>query len=352
MDMMRGSRLTPAAVVMAAALPLLAAGTTASAEDAAALFKGKTITWIVPYKAGGGYDTYSRRISPYFSKYTGVTVVVENKPGAGGLVGVDLMAASKPNGLTISIINGVDAVSTQIAGERGVKFDLTKLSFLGRIAGEPKVWVVRSSLKEVQSVKDFLDAKKTFRWGATGPGASEYLEGQVVQGAFGKKLNIITGFDGSVEVAAAMNRGEIDTSSGSVDSRVNGIKNGDERPLLVMGMEKDSLVPNAPILPDVKGLLSAEGYAIMKAYAGITEASRPVAAPPGVPKDRLEFLREAFKKALTDPALVAQAEKVHRPIEWKSGEAVREDFDDALNRSPKVFRDLIKTAYQGSKKKK
>jgi tripartite-type tricarboxylate transporter receptor subunit TctC len=349
---MRGTRWTPVAVMLAAALPLLAASPPASAQNAGAFFKGKTVTWIVPYKAGGGYDTYSRMIAPYYSKYTGATVVVENKPGAGGLIGVDLMAASKPNGLTISIINGVGAVSAQIAGEPGAKFDMTKLSYLGRVAGEPKVWVVRSSLKEIQSVKDYLDSKKTYRWGATGPGASEYLEGQVVQGAFGKKLNIITGFDGSVEVAAAMNRGEIDLSSGSVDSRLNALRNGDERPLLVMGLEKNALVPNAPILPDMKNLLSAEGYAIMKAYAGITEASRPVAAPAGVPKDRLEFMREAFKKALTDPALVAQADKIHRPVEWKAGDQVKEDFEDALERSPKVFRDLIKTAYQGSKKKK
>ena len=279
MSKMIRRRLTSIAVAMAAALPLLVAGTPASARDAGAYFKGKTITWIVPYKAGGGYDTYSRMIAPYFAKYIGATVVVVNKPGAGGLVGVDYMAASRPNGLTVSIINGVGAVSAQIAGESGARYDLTKLSFLGRVAGQPKVWVVRSSLKEIRSVKDYLNDKRTFRWGATGPGASEYLEGQVIQGAFGKKLNIITGFDGSVEVAAAMNRGEIDVFSGSVDSRLNSITNGDERPLLVMGLEKSSLVPNSPILPDVKSLLSADGYAILKAYAGITDASRPVAAP-------------------------------------------------------------------------
>lgn len=349
MEKMKGSRLAAVAVVMTAALSLLAAAAPASAQNAAAFFKGKTITWIVPYKAGGGYDTYARMIAPYFSKYAGATVVVENKPGAGGLIGVDLMAASNPNGLTICIINGVGAVSAQIAGEAGAKFDLTKLSYLGRIAGEPKVWVVRSSLKEIQSVKDYLNAKKTLRWGATGPGASEYLEGQIVQGAFGKKLNIITGFDGSVEVAAAMNRGEIDLTSGSVDSRFNSLQNGDERPLLVMGMEKDSLVSNAPILPEVQKLLPGEGYAIMKAYANVTEASRPVAAPPGVAKDRLEFLREAFKKAMTDPTLVAQANKLHRPLDWRSGDQVREYFVDALERSPLAFRQLIKTAYRSGK---
>jgi tripartite-type tricarboxylate transporter receptor subunit TctC len=342
-------RLTPVAIVMMAALFLPAADSSASAENAAAFFKGKTITWIAPFKAGGGYDTYSRMIAPYFAKYTGATVVVENKPGAGGLIGVDLMAASKPDGLTISIINGVGVAAAQIAGEPGAKFDLTKLSWLGRVAGEPKVWVVRSSLKEIQSVKDYLNSKETYRWGATGPGASEYLEGQVVQAAFGKKLNIITGFDGSVEVAAAMNRGEIDMTSGTVDSRLNSINNGDERPLLVMGMEKNSLVPNAPILPDVKNLLSREGYAIMSAYAGLTEASRPVAAPPGVSKDRLKFLREAFKKALTDPKLVAQSEKLHRPVEWTSGEKIKEDFEDALERSSPTFRQIIKSAYRSGK---
>lgn len=338
--------------VMTFALLLAGAGDVFAANSEADFFKGKTVTWIVPYKAGGGYDTYSRMIVPYFAKYLGATVVVQNKPGAGGLVGVDVMAASKPDGLTVAIVNGVGSTSAQIAKEPGMRFSLTKLSWLGRISGEPKVWVVRSSLENIRSVKDFLASKKTFRFGATGPGSSEYLEGQILQAALGKKLDIVTGYDGSVEITAAMARKEVDMFSGSIDSRYNTIKNGDERPLLVMGMEKTELLPNAPILPSIKNLLSPEGYDIMKAYSGVTEAARPVAAPPGVPKARLEFMRAAFKKALTDPALLAQAKKIHRPIEYMSPQKVQEAFEDSVEHSPAAFRNLIVTAYNGNKKKK
>lgn len=347
----KGGRLTSVALLTLVALFLPAFNSAASAAGPAAFFRGRTIKWIVPYKAGGGYDIYSRLITPYLEKYTGATVVIGNKPGAGGLVGVNLMAASRPDGLTIAIVNGVGSTSAEIAREPGMRFDLTKLSWLARVAGEPKVWVVRSSLPGLHSVKEFLNSRKTYRWGAMGPGSNDYLLGQLLEGALGAKFDLITGFDGTVEITAAINRKEIDMTGQSVDSRLNSIRNGDERPLLLMDLEPSALLPKAPTLSDVKNLLSPRGFALLKTYAAVTSVSRAVAAPPGLRQDRLEFLREAFRKALTDPALLARARKMHRPIEYMSGKAVQQAFEDAVEHSPRAFRQLIVSAYRHGKKR-
>jgi len=344
-------RLLLGALTVITALSLVAlVNSTAMAESAAAYFKGKTITWIVPYKAGGGYDTYSRLIAPFLSKYTDATVVVENKPGAGGLVGPNIMAASAPDGLTIAIVNGAGSISAQIAGEPGMRFDLTKLDWIGRVSGEPKIWTVRSSLKSIRSVKDFLNSKKTYRWGATGPGSSEYLEAKLLEAALHRKFNLITGFDGSVEIAAAMDRKEVDMFSGSVDSRLNSIKNGDERAILTIALERTNLLPKVPDVTDVKSEIPADGFMLLKAYSSVTDVARAVAAPAGVPKDRLEFLRSAFRKALQDPKLLAKTKGIHRPIEYMAAGKVLEDFTYAVDQSPKVFRTLIATSYRGNKK--
>lgn len=344
--MFRGS-----AVVAGAALAAVALAGPASAQkgDAAKFYKGKTITWIVPYKAGGGYDTYSRMIAPYLEKYTGATVVIANKPGAGGLVGPNLAAAAKPDGLTLVIVNGVGFTSAQIAGEPGMRFDLTKMEWIGRIGGEPKVWVVRDSLKEIRAVNDFVQSNKTYKWGATGPGSSEYLEGQMFEEVFKKDLNIITGFDGSVEIDASLARGEVDMSSGSVDSKLPSVQNGDQRAILVLSMNKNSLLPDATIIPAVKDLVSEEGYKILRAQAGLTEAARALATTPGVPKERVQFLREAFGKAMQDPELQAQAQKQKRPLDYLSGEETAEAYKSAINDAPESFKRIIREAYRGGK---
>ena len=75
-------------------------------DDAASFYKGKNITWIIPYNPGGGYDAYTRVIAPYFEKYTGATVVCKNEPGAGSLIGTNKLYQSEPDGLTVGIING------------------------------------------------------------------------------------------------------------------------------------------------------------------------------------------------------------------------------------------------------
>lgn len=349
----RKSRLLAGAAVTTAALSLLVAvKVSAASGNAAAFFRGKTITWIVPYKAGGGYDTYSRLIVPFLGKYTGATVVVENKPGAGGLIGFNLIAAAKPDGLTLGIINGVGAISSQIARERGRRFNVTKFSWIGRVTGETKAWVVRSSLKNLRSVRDFLRSKKTYRWGATGPGASGYLEGLLLESALHRKFDIVTGFGGFVEIAAAMDRGEVDMSSDSIDSLLTAIHNGDERPLLVLGLEKDKFLPRVPTLTDDKILLGKDGFALLRAYTSITDVARVVAAPPGLSSDRLAFLRAAFRKTLQDPELLAKAKGIRRPIDYLSGPRVLGDFREAVEHSPKVLRRFIVSAYHAKRRKK
>ena len=85
------SSVTVAAVlVITIALAITAAtATTVLAADAASFYKGKNLTLVVPYKPGGGYDTWGRLLAPYLAKYTGARVIVKNMPGAGGMLGID-----------------------------------------------------------------------------------------------------------------------------------------------------------------------------------------------------------------------------------------------------------------------
>src|ERR1700754_23746 len=129
------------------------AGSTAQAQQGADFYKGKTVTYIVSTAPGGGYDLYGRLIAEYMQKYLpGSTFVVKNVPGAGHLVGTNTIYASKPDGLTIGTFN-TGLIYNQLIGLDGVRFDLTKMSWIGKAASDPRVFTMHPSLP----IKNFQD---------------------------------------------------------------------------------------------------------------------------------------------------------------------------------------------------
>src|ERR1700692_3001493 len=124
MQLMVRSRTWPR-WALAAALAAAVMGPAARAQDAErAYFSGKTVRMVVGYGPGGGYDAYARMIAPHLSKVLGANVVVENQPGAGGLVALNRIYTAAPDGLTMMIVNGTGAALSQLSEQAGVRFDL------------------------------------------------------------------------------------------------------------------------------------------------------------------------------------------------------------------------------------
>src|SRR5687767_5055833 len=114
--------LFAAGVVAAVDMP----APSAMAQTGADFYKGKTVTYIVATAPGGGYDLYGRLITEYMQRHLpGSTFIVKNVPGAGNLVGTNLLYASKPDGLTIGTFN-TGLIYAQMIGREGIRFDLTK----------------------------------------------------------------------------------------------------------------------------------------------------------------------------------------------------------------------------------
>ena len=131
-------------LVGSAALAATAMLTTTSANAADPYFKGKTITFVVGFGAGGGYDAYARMLAPHFERELGADVVVVNKPGAGGMSALNRLYSAPADPLQMTIVNGTGAGLQQLLGMKAAKFDLTKLPILGIIDhARPKT--IRSS---------------------------------------------------------------------------------------------------------------------------------------------------------------------------------------------------------------
>src|SRR5215208_2020714 len=129
-------------ILGSAAIVSLGAPSAALAQSEADFFKGKTVNYIISTAPGGGYDYYGRLVAEYMQKHLpGSTFVVRNMPGAGHVVGANYIYAAKPDGLTIGSFN-TGLIYNQLIGLEGVKFDLTKMSWIGKAASDPRVIVV------------------------------------------------------------------------------------------------------------------------------------------------------------------------------------------------------------------
>lgn len=328
------------AIILIVGASIYSSQSPAIAQDAAAFYKGKNVLFVVPNKPGGGYDFYARFMAPHLEKYLGATVVVSNKPGGGGVVGANTVYRAKPNGLTIGIMNMTGAIPAQIAGAKGIDFDLKKFIWLARLNNEPQIFVVGTKSK-YNSWNEILKSKETIKLSSTGTTGSTYLDLLVLKLAFDlKNFDIITGFSGTSDADLSVIRGEVEGTASSVSSKIKKIAEGDFRPLLMIAEEKVKGLENVPLVYDFN--LSPEGKKIVDTYIGMMNVARSMMTTPGVPADRVAFLREAFKKTLTDEKVIAQAEKMERPIAWMDGNKVLQFVERSFKEAPPLFVNELK----------
>ena len=322
---------------------LLAAIPACASQSDVDFFKGKTITYIVATKPGGGYDTYGRLIAKYLSKHLDATVIVKNVPGAGDIIGANQLFAAKPDGLTIGTFN-TGLIYAQLVGQPGIKFDLRKFSWIGKAASDSRVIYVGVKTP-YKSFNDVLQAKQLIL-ASSGVGTSDYAEGLMVAEAFGVHIKEITGYAGK-EAELAIIRGEVDGQVQSFSSIESYIQSGQGRVLLQIASRKH---PNLPDVPLASEIVPAKGKKLMDLVAATSSSlQRLTAAPPGMPPGRLQALIGAYKTSLTDPELLAEAKRASLPIDPLFGEDVAKHVNNALEQPTENFELLKKIIKQDAK---
>lgn len=314
-------------------------------EDVTSFYKGKVLEFIVPYGTGGGYDAYARLMARYLEKYTGSTVTVLNKPGGGGLAAISDLYRARPDGLAIAIMNGIGVAQAQLTGDPAAQFDLTKFTWLGSVAADTQVYYV-SKASGLTSVEDLLKRKKV-KFGATGTGSSTYFNIVMFAEALrplGLELKLVSGFESSSDIQMAMLRGDIDGSQHSYLSVAKLAKSGDVKVIAQLGKERAPELKDVPLLAEVKGI-TPEGRKLVDVANLMAAAGRPLAAPPGVPEDRANYLRGAIAKVLADKEFLEEAARQGLPIAPQTAEEVEATFRGLLGISSEV-RAAIKEAME------
>lgn len=321
------------------------AGTAAGdAETAAAAscYEGQTATFVVSFDAGGGYDQIARIMAPFLEEELGATVVVENQPGAGGLLAMNSLLTSDPDGLRFAFFTGQGIVGAVIGGGQGADFELLDFTFIGRVGADQRVLAVPGS-SEYQTIED-VQAAQGLKYATAGPGASDYIDATVLGPVLGLDREIITGFEGSAETELALTTGEVALASGTVGSRLNAIESGDHRPVLALGDERVDEFSDVPALTELE--LSEENLAIAETYNDLQEMGRMIWAPPGVPEECATELTDAIETVLADPELQSQMEAADQEIDFVRGDEMRTTAEGILD-GPEPFVTLLQEAYAG-----
>ncbi len=328
-------RNTAAALPAALAACLGFLGSAAAAADGAQFYKGKTVTYVVSTAAGGSYDTYGRLVAEYMQKYLpGSKIIVKNVPGAGHLIGANAIYGSKPDGLTIGTFN-TGLIYGQLVGQEAAKFDLVKMTWIGKAASEPRV-IMMSTKSPIRTFDDLKAAKEPVNFSASGVGSSSYIETKMLIDVLKLPIKIVAGFSGT-EGEMAMRRAEVFGTVGSRSTFDGFVKNGYGRYMVQIG-GKDTDVPqlsklvNDPAAKAVVALIESQG-----------NIARLTAGPPGIPKDRAEALRRAYKQAMEDKALQARLSKLGLPLDPAYGDDVLKQVSAAMKQSPDTVAMLART---------
>jgi tripartite-type tricarboxylate transporter receptor subunit TctC len=316
---------------------------TSAKPDAASLYKGESIRFLVPSAPGGGFDEYVRLLTPYLEKHTGAIVKVLNLPGAGGMRSVNELYNSPKNGLTIAIMNGSAMVTNKLAGIKGADYNIEEFEYLGRIAADTRVLYVTAG-SGFNTFDDIRNSDKVVKLGATGLGGSGYIDGVIIKETFSLNIQIIHGFDALAVVTQSMMRGNLVGAWGPWGSAKHGVSSGSEKVVLQSGRERIKDLPNTPTVFELIDKTNNPNRTrkILSAWDSLNSVGSPVATTPGTPLDRLQFLRNGFNKAMHDPEFLKAAERADRPIHYASGSEIIEIISNATSMEENIEKLFIR----------
>ncbi len=320
-------------------------GTTAAADPVEDFYRGRTLSLWVGYGTGGGYDTTARTVARHFGNYIPgkPNVVVQNVVGAGSLLAANNLYNIAPKDGTVFGIFSSTVAMLPLYGETNVKFDTSKFGWIGNIHRDTLacgVW--KGAGQNIRTLEDLIAAKQTVVFGSDGGDAPLTRWPLFMKNVLGANLKVVAGYKGTREINLAMQSGEAGGSCGMFESSVRGsymadYLNGDLGLFVQFGYMRN--VDFFGKATNIYALLkTAEEVQMARLVYGVAELTRPFAAPPGVPPERLAALRKAFDDMMKDPVVIEESRRVGAAFEPMNAAQIMAEFK-ALFETPKAVVD-------------
>lgn len=270
---------------------LLLGATFAAPGQAAAPWPSQPIRLIVPYPPGGSVDNLARLLAPALGQRLGQTIVIENKAGASGTIGVDATVRATPDGNTFGF--GVPGAITGLPHVMKVPYDVSKIQYVSLVARIPLVLVVNPSLPDA-TLADFVASARRqpgkYNYGSAGNVTTPHLGGELLKQQTGIDIMHVP-YKGASPAVTALLSSEVQMFPGDASAVLGFIKAGKLRTLAVASPTRFEGLPDVPTtkeagFPDV-----------------IVESNYGIIAPTGTPPEIVQKMSRAIAETLAEPAL-------------------------------------------------
>jgi tripartite-type tricarboxylate transporter receptor subunit TctC len=250
-------------------------------------------------------------------------VVPAFMPGAGGAVGMNyLQSVASRDGLMIATPLA-PVVMAQVTGEKTVKYDVSKMSWIGRTADSTQVLYVWHTV-DVRTLDDLKARKVTI--GSTGATSASTIIPYVMNHAFGTKMQVVLGYSGSAAFNLAVQRGETDgaltTWNNVANNHADQVREKKIRVLFQVSLTRFKDLADVPLAIDLAS--NDDDRALMEFMSSSAELGQSFIAPPDVPKEIVAALRRAFDATMTDPDYLKLSQQMGNVLNPMSGAALTE----------------------------
>jgi tripartite-type tricarboxylate transporter receptor subunit TctC len=318
-------RIAIRAGVFAGAVLAAVSGLPAAAQD---FYKGKTLTIVVGFTPGGGFDVNARLLARNIGRHIpgNPAVVVQNLPGAAGMNSVLYLDSTAPkDGTVIDIFNFGNIGDSKLMPEK-IKVDFRKYNWIGSISQDLTVCYVWHAFGPKNLAE--LKTRPIVHMGLTAVGSSSDVNQRILKNIFGVRIQHVAGYPGSAEERLAVERGEIDGNCGAWSSIPSDwIEARKIVPILRSApFEPPDLPASVPYSVEIAP--GAREREIIRLLVGSGQVGRPFIASAAVPAERVRILRDAFNAAVRDPQFIAEAQKLRLPVSPKTGEESLQTVQD------------------------
>lgn len=270
---------------------LLLGATFAAPGQAAAPWPSQPIRLIVPYPPGGSVDNLARLLAPALGQRLGQTIVIENKAGASGTIGVDATVRATPDGNTFGF--GVPGAITGLPHVMKVPYDVSKIQYVSLVARIPLVLVVNPSLPDA-TLADFVDSARRqpgkYNYGSAGNVTTPHLGGELLKQQTGIDIMHVP-YKGASPAVTALLSNEVQMFPGDASAVLGFIKAGKLRTLAVASPTRFEGLPDVPTTKEA-------------GFPGvIVESNYGIIAPTGTPPEIVQKMSRAIAETLAEPAL-------------------------------------------------
>jgi tripartite-type tricarboxylate transporter receptor subunit TctC len=337
------------ALLGAAVLAALSPTYPAAAASVADFYKGKTVTVVVPSGSGGTFHIYGQLAAQFLARHIPgkPTVVVQNRPGAGGAKAASYMANAAPRDGTVIAENAPGSSILPLL--RKVKFDPRRHNWLGTLS----VRTYTLASWHTSPVKSFADVKKTeFIVGASGVASLNYQFPTFLNAIGGTKFKVISGYKGGGAINLALERGEVhgrfNFYSGWTGAKPHWLKDLQINIIATLGPVRDEVKNVVRVRDTIEGDMNRQMYDMLD--VGL-QVGQSFYVPEGVPADRVAALRGAFVSMLKDPELHAEAKRRRVPVNSNDYRHIEKVIASAYAMDKSVAKNLANVLGIGKPKK-